>query len=83
MAAAVAGGPADYGFGAEAAARQVDGVDFLPLQLEWYDLVLPTARRDEPAFRAVLDFVTSAQFRRELARTGHYDLSQTGRIFEL
>lgn len=45
--------------------------------------VLPTARRDEPAFRAVLDFVTSAQFRRELARTGHYDLSQTGRIFEL
>ena len=36
-----------------------------------------------PAFRAVLDFVTSAQFRRELARTGHYDLSQTGRIFEL
>ena len=83
LAAAVAGGPADYGFGAEAAARQVDGVDFLPLQLEWYDLVLPTARRDEPAFRAVLDFVTSAQFRRELARTGHYDLSQTGRIFEL
>ena len=83
VAAAVAGGPADYGFGAEAAARQVDGVDFLPLQLEWYDLVLPTARREEPAFRAVLDYVISPQFRRELARTGHYDLSQTGRIFEL
>ena len=79
----MAGGPADYGFGAEAAARQVDGVDFIPLQLEWYDLVLPTQRREESAFRAVLDFVTSPQFRRELARTGHYDLSQTGTIFQL
>ncbi len=83
VAAAVASGEADYGFGAEAASRMVDGVDFLPLQLEWYDLVLPTVRREEPAFRAVLDYVTSQRFRRDLEQTGRYDLSQTGTIFEL
>ena len=83
VAAAVASGEADYGFGAEAASRMVDGVDFLPLQLEWYDLVLPTARREEPAFRAVLDYVTSQRFRRDLEQTGRYDLSQTGTVFEL
>lgn len=83
VAAAVAAGLADYGFGAEAAARQVEGVDFLPLQQEWYDLVLPSARREEPAFRAVLDYVVSSRFRRDLEQTGRYDLSQTGRIFEL
>lgn len=83
VAAAVASGQADYGFGAEAAARMVDGVDFLPLQLEWYDLVLPSARREEPAFRAVLDYVTSNRFRRDLEQTGRYDLSQTGAVFEL
>ena len=83
VAAAVASGEADYGFGAEAASRMVDGVDFLPIQLEWYDLVLPTARREEPAFRAVLDYVTSQRFRRDLEQTGRYDLSQTGIIFEM
>jgi putative molybdopterin biosynthesis protein len=83
VAAAVANHEADYGFGAEAASRQVDGVDFIPLQLEWYDLVMPTSRREEPAFRAVLEYVTSPQFRRELGQTGRYDLSQTGLISEL
>ena len=83
VAAAVASGEADYGFGAEAASRMVDGVDFLPLQLEWYDLVLPTARREEPAFRAVLDYVAPQRFCRDLEQTGRYDLSQTGTVFEL
>lgn len=83
VAAAVAAQEADYGFGAEAAARQVDGVDFVPVQLEWYDLVMLTARREEPAFRAVLDYVTSLPFRRALEQTGRYDLSQTGTVFEL
>lgn len=83
VAAAVADGEADYGFGAEAAARQVNGVDFIPLQLEWYDLVLPSSRQNEPPFRAVLDYVASSRFRRALGQTGHYDLSQTGTIFEL
>lgn len=83
VAAAVAAQEADYGFGAEAAARQVDGVDFVPIQLEWYDLVMLTARREEPAFRAVLDYVTSMPFRRALEQTGRYDLSQTGTVFEL
>lgn len=83
VAGAVARGEGDLGFGAEAAARQVQGVAFLPLQLEWYDMVLLRERREERPFQAVMDYVCSQAFQRELDQTGAYDLSQTGRVFEL
>jgi putative molybdopterin biosynthesis protein len=82
IAGAVARGEADLGMGAETAARQVDGVDFLPIQKEWYDLVFPESRAKEPTFRLLLDYLTT-EFSREIAATGHYDLSQTGQVFHL
>lgn len=83
VASAVARGEGDLGLGTEAAARQVPGIDFLPLQREWYDMVLLADSREEPAFRAVLDYVASERFRLDLSQTGEYDLSQTGREFRL
>ncbi len=81
IAGAVARGEADFGMGAEMAARQVDGVDFLPLQTEWYDLVFPRERQEEPTFRLLMEYLTGTGFREEIA--GLYDLSQTGRVFLL
>lgn len=83
VAGAVARGDGDLGLGAEAAARQVMGVDFLPLQQEWYDLVFLRERAAEKPFRAIVDYVCSPEFRLDLSQTGEYDLSQTGRMFEL
>ena len=83
IAGAVARGEADFGMGAEAAARQVDGVDFLPIQMEWYDLVFPRARQEEPTFRMLTEYLTGPEFRREIAATGPYDMSRTGQIFYL
>ena len=80
VAGAVARGDGDLGLGAEAAARQIPGVDFLPLQREWYDLVFLREREAEPPFRAILDYVCSPAFPRDLAQTGEYDLSRTGEI---
>ena len=40
MASFVARGAADAGIGVERSFRQVEGVDFLPLQDEWLDIVL-------------------------------------------
>lgn len=82
IAGAVARGEADLGMGAETAARQVDGVDFLPIQKEWYDLVFPESRAKEATFRLLMDYLTT-DFAKEIAATGHYDLSQTGQVFHL
>ena len=82
IAGAVARGEADFGMGAESAARQVDGVEFMPLQTEWYDLVFPRARREEPTLRLLMEYLTGPEFREEIASTGPYDVSQTGKVWE-
>jgi len=79
----VAGGEGDAGVGIESVARQVAGVGFVPLQREWYDMVIPEARADEPAMRQVIAFACSEAFRRELQRLGTYDFSQSGKIFRV
>ena len=83
IAGAVARGEADFGMGAESAARQVDGVEFIPIQTEWYDLVFPRERREEPTFRLLTEYLTGPEFREEIAATGPYDMSQTGQVFFL
>jgi putative molybdopterin biosynthesis protein len=60
----------------------MNGVDFIPLQREWYDLVFRLADRHIPALRAVLTYVGSGEFRRDLEIMGAYDLSRTGEYAE-
>jgi putative molybdopterin biosynthesis protein len=58
------------------------GVDFIPLQLEWYDFVFRLADRFLPAVKTVLAYVDSGEFRRDLEILGGYDLSRTGHYEE-
>jgi putative molybdopterin biosynthesis protein len=81
-AGAVARGAADVACGCEAAAADMPGVDFIPLQLEWYDLVFRLADRDVPAVKAVRAYVDSGEFGRDLQTMGVYDLSRTGHYEE-
>lgn len=83
IAGAVARGEADFGMGTEMAALQVDGVEFIPLQKEWYDLVFPVEREKEPTFQLMMEYLTGGGFREEIAATGRYDLSETGQVFRL
>jgi putative molybdopterin biosynthesis protein len=78
----VARGGADLACGCEAAAADMAGVDFIPLQLEWYDFVFRLADRQTPAVKAVLAYVDSGEFRRDLEILGAYDLSRTGHYEE-
>jgi putative molybdopterin biosynthesis protein len=78
----VARGGADLACGCEGAVTDMTGVDFVPLQLEWYDLVFRLADRLLPAVKAVLAYVDSGDFRRDLEIMGLYDLSQTGHYEE-
>jgi excisionase family DNA binding protein len=79
VAAAVAEGRADVGFGirAEAAMR---GLAFVPLVRERFDLVL--ARRDyfEPPFQALLGFARGALFQARAAQMGGYEIGATGAV---
>ena len=79
VAAAVAHGQADAGPGIMAVARAL-GLDFLPLQEERYDLVIPLEFLNAPAVQAMLDVVVSRPFQEELAALGGYDSSKAGTV---
>jgi putative molybdopterin biosynthesis protein len=74
----VARGGADLGCGCERGAGSVSGADFIPLQLEWYDLVFRLPDRGSPVVKALISYITTDEFKQDLALMGGYDLSQTG-----
>lgn len=76
----IAEGQADVGMGVRAASRLL-GLDFLPLQEERYDLVIPTRYlKAHPGLDRFLDTLVSRPFRREMEAVGGYDTRETGKI---
>lgn len=80
LAKRVLNGAADCMLGTEKLAQLVDGVDFVPLQREDYDLILKQERFDDPSMRAMLDLLESGLLKRDLMGFVGYDTSDTGRI---
>jgi molybdate-binding protein/DNA-binding XRE family transcriptional regulator len=79
----VAEGQADVGIGVWSAARLM-GLDFIPLQEERYDLVVPTPYLTEhPGISNLLATIVSRPFRTEIEALGGYDTRDTGKIHEL
>jgi putative molybdopterin biosynthesis protein len=78
----VARGGADAGCGCAQGAENVSGVEFVPLQQEWYDFVFRLADRNTPAAQSILAYVSADEFRQDLQMLGGYDTSQTGRYEE-
>lgn len=73
-------GKADVGIGAQAVA-QLYNFDFIPLQEERYDLVIPTAYIDShPGMKIFLDTLATRKFQREIEALGGYDTKESGRI---
>lgn len=80
---AIKHGRADAGVGVGAAAKML-GLDFLPIQEERYDLVIPTSYIGiHPGLAAFLDTLVSRPFRTEIAALGGYDTRDTGKIQDL
>ena len=74
VAAAVASGMRDCGFGIEAAARQ-HGLDFVPIATERYYLAARRSALDRPGLRALLDTLGAPLFRRIVADLPGYRVS--------
>jgi putative molybdopterin biosynthesis protein len=79
----VAKGGADLGCGCERGAEHIAGTDFIPLQLEWYDLVFRLRDRDTPEVKALAAYISAPEFTQDLELMGGYDLSRTGVYVEL
>ena len=79
VAAAVAGGGVDAGLGVLSAARALE-LDFVPLQSERFDLVIPTDFYRREMLAPVLDVIRSGAFRRRVDELGGYDTAIMGEV---
>ena len=76
---AVVSGAADVGLGICAAAKAL-GLDFLPVTKERYDLVIPTAYREDEKIRILIDIIRSKEFKEKVLAMGGYEVHETGNI---
>lgn len=83
VASAVARGRADVAVGSEKVACQVDGIDFVPLQKERYDLIVRKADFESRPIQAMMAILESGLMRDEFAGLGGYDTSDMGRIVSI
>ena len=83
VAAYVASGMADVGFGVETPARQFK-LDFVPIQTERYFLVCEERSLDTPAVRELLRVIRSEEFKETVNRLPGYQADDsTGKVVDL
>ena len=79
VAATVAAGQADVGFGIEAAAAQYR-LDFVPLATEQYCLALRRDHLDDPRVAALIDYLASAACRALISALPGYRATRSGSV---
>ena len=75
----VLSGAADCGMAIYAAAKALD-LDFIPMDTEQYDLVIPTDLLKDENIQAVLSTIRSQKFRDRVTALGGYDPSRSGEL---
>ena len=80
MAAAIAAGEADLAIGTERISRQMEGIDFIPLLEERYDLVIKKEYLETEAGQALLRMLRNPIFKKEIAHFSGNDYRDLGRI---
>ncbi len=81
VAAQIASGTADAGMGIYSAAKLYD-LDFLPICMEQYDLLIPDYAWDSPIVRRLMEVLRSEAFRQRISALGGYELGEPGRVRE-
>jgi len=81
VAAQVVSGSADAGMGIYSAAK-LYGLDFIPLCIEEYDLIIPNHAWDTPQTQQLLRILKSDAFREKILTLGGYTLENPGEIIE-
>ena len=60
------------------AAAVAMGLDFIPIEEERYDLVIPNHFLDEPPIQVLLDLLRQSGLHRRVESLGGYDISEMG-----
>ena len=76
----VLSGAADCGVGIYAAARALD-LDFIPLEKEQYDLIIPSSMLENPQMGLLLETIRSQEFKDRVMALGGYDPSKSGEFW--
>jgi putative molybdopterin biosynthesis protein len=79
VAAAIASGVADCGLGIRAAARALE-LDFVPVEWERYDLVIPSEHYESSLLEPVLELLHDPTFRSAVGELPGYDPEPMGQI---
>lgn len=79
VAAAVLSGRADTGLGAKAAANAL-GLDFIPVGMEQYDLVIPKKYLSDPRIESLLAVIKTEAFKNAILKMGGYGVEKTGEL---
>ncbi|OCA98995.1 helix-turn-helix transcriptional regulator [Clostridium beijerinckii] len=82
VARSIARGEGNVGIGNEKAANQVDGIDFIKIQEERYDLVIKEFDLKYPIYQLIIRTIQSEEFKREIESLGGYDLKDIGKILD-
>ena len=77
VAVAIKSGRADVGLGIYGAAKAL-GLDFVPLEQERYDLIIPQVFFENSQVQKVIAVLHSEEFRGQIEGLGGYDTSQMG-----
>ena len=80
MAAAIAAGEADLAIGTERIARQIEGLDFIPLLEERFDFVIKKEMMETEAVQKLIKVLRDPAFRKEVAHFSGNDYRDLGKI---
>jgi len=81
VAAQISCGSADAGMGIYSAAKLYD-LDFLPICIEEYDLIIPDCAWETPMVCQLLDTLKSETFKKKLLSMGGYTVEAPGELIE-
>lgn len=76
----VSRGEADFALGKEMAAKQVTGVDFIPLQKESIEIIFKKEDLQKAPFKNIMEVLRSKEFLQEIKAIEGYETKDTGKI---
>ena len=80
VASQVSAGLADVGIGSEKGCQGLSGVTFLPLLTECYDLIIRKSDIMKPQFSAIIEIMSSEEYKRDIQKAAGFDVAQTGKF---
>ncbi len=72
-------GSGDVSIGNEKTSRQVDGIDFIPLKEESYDLVMRQSDLEREPYQKIVEIIQSERFREEAESIDGYNVTRIGK----